>query len=53
MGRVKDYLYEKYVEPLEQQFFEENGEWPEGDELAALWAIAEDKLREETERKAS
>jgi hypothetical protein len=46
MGRVKDRLQE-FVEPLEFQFFKENGEWPEGDDLAALYAIAEDKLNEE------
>lgn len=51
MGRVKDRLQE-IVEPLEQRFFDENGAWPEGDDLAALYAIAEDKLNEEAKKEA-
>lgn len=52
MGRVKDRLQE-IVEPLERQFFLESGAWPAGDDLAALYAIAEDKLNEEAKKEAN
>lgn len=41
MGAVKNWIHEKFVEPLEQAFFDERGVWPEGDDAANLWAIGE------------
>lgn len=52
MSKVADWLFTKYVEPMEQEFFSRHGRWPEGEEESAIWQKAFEKSEADQEGRA-
>ena len=52
MSKVADFMYGKYVAPLEEEFINANGRAPTNEEDAALWQRAFDQAEAEAEAKA-
>lgn len=42
MSRTADWMREKFVDPLEAEFFKTHGRWPDEAESEALWQQAFD-----------
>jgi hypothetical protein len=50
MSRVADFMYRKYVAPLEDAFIAEYGRDPTSEEDASLWEKAFQKVEEDQKK---
>ena len=52
MSRVADWLFSKFVEPMEQEFLAQNGREPNDSEMEAIWKKAMEKAESDHEGRA-